>query len=157
MDPSGTHIYVADNGSGAVSSYSIGANGALTSLGPDTVVTGALSVLNVAVDPSGKYLYVLDAGNPSPTPPISGQLYGFTLTSGLPSTTPITGTPVATGVAPTGIAIDPTSALIAVDNSGISGPGTISLFTIGSGGTLTSDTPVATGQSPIFVTFYNAP
>lgn len=131
----------------------------MTSLGTPTTVTGAKSVLNVAVEPTGKYLYVLDAGNPNATPtPINGQLYGFTLTAGVPSTTPITGTPVATGLAPTGIAIDSTGTLIAVDNAGDgSTASTISLFTIGSGGALTSQTPVATGVSPIFVTFVNAP
>ena len=159
LDPSGTHLYVANNGDGTVSGYSIGAGGVLTSLGTPTTVTGANSVLNVAVEPTGKYLYVLDAGNPAATPtPINGQLYGFTLTSGVPSTTPITGTPVATGLSPTGIAIDPTGKLIAVDNAGDgSTASTISLFTIGSGGALTSQTPVATGVLPIFVTFYNAP
>ena len=159
LDPSGTHLYVANNGDGTVSGYSIGAGGVLTSLGTPTTVTGANSVLNVAVDPTGKYLYVLDAGDPSATPtPINGQLYGFTLTAGVPSTTPITGTPVATGLRPTGIAIDSTGTLIAVDNAGDGGTAsTISLFTIGSGGALTSQPAAAAGISPSFVTFFNAP
>jgi Bacterial Ig-like domain (group 2)/Lactonase, 7-bladed beta-propeller len=160
LDPSGTHLYVANGTDGSISSYSIGAGGVLTSLGTDTVVTGALSVFNVAVSPDGNYLYVVDTGNPTATPAVHGQVYGFLLDAGSPST-PISGTPIATGLAGTasavdsaGIAIDPTGSLLAVDNGGSSN---ISLFTIGSGGALTSDTPVATGNGPLFVTFYNVP
>jgi DNA-binding beta-propeller fold protein YncE len=157
LDPSGTHIYVA-NGDNTVSGYTIGSGGVLSLLST-TTITNAVSVLNVAVDPSGKYLYVLDGGNPTTTPPTNGQLYGYTLSNaGVPSTTPITTTPIATGEAPTGIAIDPTGVLIAVDNGGdTQNPSTISLFSIGNGGVLTTDTPVATGVNPIFVIFYNAP
>ncbi len=154
LDPTGTHLYVANKTANSVSSYSIGAGGALTSLGPDTVVTGAVSVINVKVAPNGSYLYVLDVGNPTATPAVAGALYGLPSTSGVPGTTPISGTPVATEVAPTDIAIDPTSSLIAVDNSGSNA---ISLFTIGTGGALTSQTPVATGNLPLFVTFLNTP
>jgi 6-phosphogluconolactonase (cycloisomerase 2 family) len=156
-DPTGTYLYVANNVDNTVSGYSLGTGGVLTSLGTALAVPNAVSVLNVAVSPNGSYLYVLDGGNAGATPTVDGQVYGFTLTSGVPSTTPISGTPVAAGVGPTGIVIDPTSSLIAVDNSSLGAAGTISLFTIGSGGTLTSDAPVDTGLSPIFVTFYNAP
>jgi DNA-binding beta-propeller fold protein YncE len=153
LDPSGTHIYVPNNVDNTVSGYTIGSGGVLSLLST-TTITGAASVLNVAVDPSGKYLYVLDAG----VVPGNGQLYGYTLTGGVPSTTAITSTPIATGEAPTGIAIDPTTSLIAVDNGGDGvDPSTISLFSIGTGGALTTDTPVAAGVSPIFVIFYNAP
>jgi 6-phosphogluconolactonase (cycloisomerase 2 family) len=154
LDPTGTYLYVANKTDNSVSSYSIGAGGVLTSLGPDTVVIGALSLINVKVAPNGNYLYVLDAGTPLTTPAVPGAVYGFTLTSGVPGATPITGTPIATEIAPTGMAIDPTSALIAVDNSGSNA---ISLFTIGSGGALTSQTPVATGNLPLFVIFSNTP
>jgi hypothetical protein len=90
-------------------------------------------------------------------PFIPGALYGYTLSSGVPSATPITGTPIPTGIAPQDIVIDPTSSLIAVPNAIVNGPGSISLFTIGSGGTLTSETPVATGKTPDFLTLFNAP
>lgn len=58
------------------------------------------------------------------------------------------------------MAIDPTGVLLAVDNSNVQttpAPGSISLFTIGSGGTLTVDAPVAAGMDAEFVTFYDAP
>jgi 6-phosphogluconolactonase len=149
MDPAGTHIYVPNNTDGTVTTVSIGAGGALTTVGTTTVGNpSTVSVLNVAVDPTDKYLYVLDNGVSG-----VGAVYGFTLTSGVPSTTPISAA-VATGNVPNGIVVDATSVLVAVDNSS---DGTISLYTIGSGGVLTSQTPVAAGDGPLFVTFYNAP
>ena len=157
LDPTGTYLYVANNTAGSVSSYSIGAGGVLTSLGPDTVISGAVSVTDVAVTPNGNYLYVLDYGKPTVVPFVPGALYGYTLSSGVPSTTAIAGTPIATGIAPQDIIIDPTSSLILVDNAIVGGPGAISLFTIGSGGTLTSEPSVPTGKTPEFVTLFNAP
>lgn len=157
LDSTGTYLYVANNTAGSVSSYSIGAGGVLTSLGPDTVISGAVSVTDVAVTPNGKYLYVLDYGKPTVVPFVFGALYGYTLSSGVPSTTLIPGTPIPTGIAPQNIIIDPTSSLIAVDNAIVGGPGAISLFIIGSGGSLTSEPAVPTGTTPEFLTLFNAP
>ncbi len=164
LDPAGTHLYVANAGAtagaGTVSAYSIGTGGVLTSVGSATAITGATDVINVAVDPTGKYLYVLDSGD---TVSITGQVYGYNIGAGGAIGAAITGTPVATGLGPTGIAIDPTSSLIAVDNN-FDIPGTISLLSIGAGGALTADTPVQAGNStdpfgsaPLFVIFYVAP
>ena len=151
IDPTGTYLYVPNSGDtpNTVSLFSIGAGGALSPLAsPTRTITGATDVINVAVSPNGSYLYVLDGG--------SNQVFGYTLAAGVPSTTPITGTPIATGSLPTGMAIDPTSSLLAVDNLGTTtSPSTISLFTIGSTGALTSQTPVATQDSPKFIVFYN--
>lgn len=156
LDPTGTHIYVANNGDNSVASFSIGTGGALTSLGANLSVPGAVSVLNVAVTPNDQTLYVLDSGAVSG----NGQVFGFTLTSGVPGTTPLTSTPVATGNLPSGMAIDPTGVLLAVDSSNFANSptvGSISLFTIGSGGALTVDTAVAAGINCMQVTFYDAP
>lgn len=153
LDPTGTYIYVPNSVDNTISAYSIGAGGALTSiLSTARAVPGASSVLGVAVSPNGSYLYVLDGG-PSGG---NGQVFGFTVAAGVPSTTVISGTPIATGVGPLGMAIDPTSSLLAVANVGDTiNPSTISLFTIGSGGALTSQTAVAAGVSPSFIVFYN--
>ena len=76
----------------------------------------------------------------------------------VPSATPISGTPLPTGVAPKGIAIDDSGSLLAVDNNNLGvSPGTISLFTIGSGGALTAAPAVNAGNSPQFVNFFNLP
>ncbi|HTZ49087.1 MAG TPA: beta-propeller fold lactonase family protein [Verrucomicrobiae bacterium] len=148
-DPTGTYLYVANNFANTtptVTSFTLGANGALTQL-TTTTVTGATAPLNVAVTPNGSFLYVLDG---------VGGLYGFTLSAGSPSTTAIAGSPFPTaGTIPTGIAIDPTSSILAVDNSDTSN---ISIYTINAtSGVLTPQTPVSTGSSsrPFFVVFYN--
>lgn len=153
IDPTGTYIYVPNSVDNTISAYSIGAGGALTSiLSTARAVPGAASVQSVAVSPNGSYLYVVDGG----TSPGNGQVFGFTLAAGVPSTTPISGTPVPTGETPMGIAIDPTGSLVAVSNVGDTvNPSTISLFTIGSTGALTSQTAVAAGVSPNFIVFYN--
>ena len=153
LDPSGTHLYVANTVSNSIAGFSIGTDGVLASLGMDTAVTGAIAVENLVVDPTGARIYVLDSGNVSGT----GQVFGFVINSGGVIGAAISGTPIATGTTPLGaIVIDPTDAILAVDNSGSNN---ISLYTIGSGGALTAATPptVSTGTTPFYVTLYNAP
>lgn len=157
LDPTGTYIYVPDSVANTVTTYSIGSGGALTNANTTTAVGSATAFWNVAVDPSGKYLYVLDQGNPTASPATNGAVYQFNLTSGIPGTAPV-GSAVSTGVYPNGIVVDPTTSLVAVENAGDQvNPSTISLFTIGSTGALTAQTPVATGIGPFFVIFYDAP
>lgn len=159
------HLYVANEGPPqSVSGYSISSGtGQLTSVGADTPVTGATFTINVITDPTGKYLYVLDSttGPPPPDAPLS-QVFAFNLD-------PATGvigsqidTPLLTGNSPNGMAIDPTGALLAIDNNF---DNTLSLFTIAPSGSttpspggLTAKTPptVATGNQPLFVVFYTA-
>lgn len=149
LDPTGTYIYVANEGDNSIASFSIGTGGALTSLGANLSISGASVIMNVVVAPNNETLYVLDAGSTG-----NGQVFGFALTSGVPGATPIAGTPAATGGGPTGMAIDPTGVLLAVDNSLSDN---ISLFTIGSGGALTIETPATAGVHAKFATFYDAP
>lgn len=161
LDPTGTYIYVPDSSANTVTTYSIGSGGALTNANTTTAIASATVLWNVAVDPSGKYLYVLDQGDITSTPQTNGAVYQFNLTSGIPGTAPV-GSPVSTGVYPNGIVVDPTTSLVAVENAGninsaTPTPSTISLFTIGTGGALTAQTPVNTGLGPFFVIFYDAP
>jgi trimeric autotransporter adhesin len=154
-DPTGTYMYIAD-GDTTITTYTLGTGGALTNENTSTTAAGAFSINSVAVTPNGSYLYAVDSGNGS----TNGGLYGFTLTSGVPSTAPISGSPFALGIDPTNIIIDPTGALIAINNVGDGATpalSNISLFTIGSGGAVTSQTAATTGLSPYFVTFYNVP
>lgn len=145
------HIYVANSGDGTVSVFSIGSGGVLSQVGSSNFsVTGANTVFNVVTDPTGIYLYVLDS------PPAAGQVFAFNLDATGAITTPI-GSPVATGQSPIGMAIDPTGALLAVDNNF---DATISLFKVtltgaGAGG-LSTQTTVNADSVPQFVTFYTA-
>jgi len=154
------HLYVANEGPPqSVSSYSIdSATGKLISVGADTPITGATFTINVITDPTGKYLYVLDSttGPPPPGAPLS-QVFAFNLNPATGVIGSQIGTPLLTGNSPTGMAIDPTGVLLAIDNNF---DNTISLFTIGSTtpGGLTPATPptVATDNQPLFVVFYTA-
>jgi 6-phosphogluconolactonase (cycloisomerase 2 family)/uncharacterized protein YjdB len=147
------HIYVANSGDKTVSVFSIdGTTGLLTQVGSTNfTVTGANTVFNVVVDPTGKYLYVLDS------PATAGQVFAFNLdqTTGA-ITTPQIGTPQPSGQSPIGIAIDPTGALLAVDNNI---DNTISLYKVStSTGALTVSSPatVPTDLVPQYVVFYTA-
>jgi len=156
------HVYVANNGTTtqSVSGYSIGSNGQLTSVGADFIVTGAVATINVLTDPTGNYLYVLDAdagGN--------GQVFAYNLNT----STGLIGSEIGTTAQPTqigpfGLAIDPTGALLAIDNN-VSN--TISLFKVAAAGSTTpppggltpANPPTVatdTNGAPLFVTFYTA-
>jgi 6-phosphogluconolactonase (cycloisomerase 2 family) len=154
------HLYVANEGPPqTVSGYSINSStGELTSVGPDKAVTGASFTINVITDPMGKYLYVLDSTSGPPPPP--SQVFAFDLDPASGVIGNQIGTAQLTGNSPTGMAIDPTGVLMAIDNNF---DNTISLFTIGAMGSatpggLTPATPltVATDNQPLFVVFYTA-
>jgi len=68
VDPSGTYVYVANHASDNVSAYSIDSGtGALTDLTgspfADTSTGGTTAPYGLAVDPSGKYVYVANNGS----------------------------------------------------------------------------------------------
>jgi 6-phosphogluconolactonase (cycloisomerase 2 family) len=170
LHPSGAFVYVANQGTGSagtgsVSAYSIDTTstdptaGQLTALSNSPfAIASATDVFNVLVDPSGKFLYALDAG-PFPG---NGQVYSYNLSSGVIGTA--VGSPAATGSIPFSFAIDPTGVLLASANS-FDMPGTISLFSVSSGAlgtgiTVPSDTSSSqssSGSDPLFIVFYNAP
>src|SRR6266403_846639 len=153
------HVFVANSGDGRVSVYSIDTSsgstaGQLTQVGSNFPVTAASVVFNVLTDPTGKYLYILDS------PATAGQVFAFNLdqTPGATNgaiTTQI-GTAQATGQSPIGMAIDPTGALLAIDNNF---DATISLYKVStSTGAVTPATPptVQTDTAPQFVVLYTA-
>jgi 6-phosphogluconolactonase (cycloisomerase 2 family) len=153
MDPSGTHLYVANSLDNTVTIIPIAADGAMGTPVTTAVITGAVNISAVVVDPAGTHLYVLDSGA------ATGQVYGSALNNNtFDPTAPITATPIGAGQFPFyNVIIDPTGKLLATANNFDGPPGTISLYQIGSGGTLTADTPVNAGNSPTFVIFLNAP
>jgi 6-phosphogluconolactonase (cycloisomerase 2 family)/uncharacterized protein YjdB len=151
ISPSNASLYVANSTDNTVTSFSLNStNGALTNAAA-TPVSGATLVGNVVVDPTNAYLYVLDAGDGVDP----GAVFAFALGSDGTIGAAIAGTPVATGVSPTGIIIDPTGTLLAVDNNFSNN---ISPFGVATDtGTPTVEPTVATGNGPLFVTFLNAP
>ena len=104
MDPSGNFLYVGNSGSFDISVFSIGASGALSPVSQCTS-TGTcsatapigLSALNMAVAPSGNFLYVTGQGT-------QGYIEAFPLSQGILGT-PVAGSPFTTGTNPFGLAI----------------------------------------------------
>jgi 6-phosphogluconolactonase (cycloisomerase 2 family) len=136
VDPSAKYAYVANSGDGGtpstVSQYAIGPSGQLTALTPATVAAG-IGPSAVAVDLSGKYVYVPNAG--------SNAVSQYTIGAG-GSLTAI-GSPVPAGSSPAAITVDPGGKYAYVANSGEYGTqdSTVSQYAIGSGGVLA---PMAT-------------
>jgi 6-phosphogluconolactonase (cycloisomerase 2 family) len=161
------HLFVANNGSPqSVSAFSIDTSsgstaGQLKKIGSDVPVTGANSTLNVLTDPTGKFLYVLDLFA-STAPSAPGQVFAFSLDPATGVIGSQIGTAQTVGQNPTGMAIDPTGALLAIDNNI---DNTISLFIVAGAsstapppGGLTATNPptVSTDTAPQFVVFYTA-
>jgi 6-phosphogluconolactonase (cycloisomerase 2 family) len=152
IDPSGTHLYVPNSVDVTVSVYSIASRGILTQVGTATPITDgtkpASFPFNVSVDPSDTYLYVVD----QPGLSVLGAVYGFKIGTNGAVGAPV-GLAVGTGKGPTGIVIDPTGVLVAVDNNG---ENSITPYALGAGGVLTAYPIVTTGGAPQFLTFYTA-
>jgi 6-phosphogluconolactonase (cycloisomerase 2 family) len=145
VTPNDQYLYVINN-AGSVSAYTIGATGALTAAtGPTTVLNGPLFG---AIDPTGTYLFVPDAGD--------NTVVTFTIATDGSLTA---GTPFAvTGATHLQVvAVDPTSKfLYTVDSpGGSSGNGNLYALSIGAGGVLTatinSGNPYPLGAGPIGV------
>src|SRR5208337_2085623 len=116
----------------------------LSTPGTVSTVTGAVALSNIVIDPSDKYAYALDNSvNPS-------NIYAVKVGTGGALGPAIGSSPTSAGILSFGMAIDPSSTLLAVDNNFSD---TISLFSIGSGGALTPLVPASTGSAPLFVTF----
>ena len=145
IDPINTYLYVP-MGNNNVSSFQITSNGQLSTPGTVSPVAGATLLTNIVIDPSDKYIYVVDNG---PIPPIPSNIYAFQVGTGGALGAAI-GSAVPAGITTFGMAIDPTSALLAVDNNFSD---TISLFSIGSTGALTPLVPASTGAAPLFLAF----
>ena len=150
------HLFVANESGPSVSAYTITASGSnageLVAIGSGpTPITGANDTINVIASPTGNFLYVLDYGNGT----TGGQVFAYNLTASSGVIGSVVGTAGPTGVAPTGMAIDPTGVLLAIDNFA---DADISTFNIGSNGgvTPTSTPTVAADTYTEFVVFYTA-
>jgi 6-phosphogluconolactonase (cycloisomerase 2 family) len=140
VDPSGKFVYVAnaadcDFVAGSVSMYKINTafNGALSSTG--TIAAG-FCASSVAVDPSGKFAYVANAGDGNVS------MYAIDATTGALTSN---GTIVA-GTRPVSVAVDPSGKFAYVTNSSSNG---VSMYSLNAAsGALTSLGTIGTGMSP---------
>lgn len=126
--------YVADGATG-VNAYSIDATtGALTAIG--SALAAGTSPSNLAVSPSGAFVFVSNAGSNN----VSAYAVGST-----GALTAVSGSPFAAGTGPVAVTVDPSSRYVYVVNKTA---GSVSIFTIGSSGQLVSAGSVNTGSSP---------
>jgi DNA-binding beta-propeller fold protein YncE len=145
VDPAGRYVYVTNftrgkaTEPGSVEVFSIGTGGALS---PVTCTTNCQTGNGsypeaVAVDPTGRYLYTADDGDDS----VSAFSIGSDGTLTPIVCSPASNCQTLAGTTPQALAIDPTGRFLYVTGSGGS---TISVFSIGSDGTLT---PIACSPS----------
>ena len=145
VSPSGRYAYVANEGDGTVSQYTIGTlssltPGALTAMSTPTVLAGT-NPASVTVSNSGQYAYVANYG--------SNTVSQYTIGTGGALTAMATAT-VAAGTNPYSVTVDPSGRYVYVANEG---GYNVSQYTI-VGGALTpiaTATTVAAGTNPISV------
>ena len=132
ITPNGQDLYVANTGPGVgtVSTFSIGAGGALTQLGTG-LISGAgpsSTPWDVAVSPNGQELYVTNFG--------AGTVSSFSIGAGGALAQQGTGVTSGEGTSsePESLAVAPNGQELYVTNFGA---GTVSTFSIGAEGTLT--------------------
>ncbi len=149
VDPSGKFAYVANGYGGGfidavpfnVAMYAINATtGALTSIG--TIATGT-EPTSIAADPSGKFVYVVNANMGAAAGNVS--MYAINATTGVLTSM---GT-IAAGADPVCVAVDPAGKFAYVANSHSND---VSMYTINATtGALKSTGTIATGKDPVSV------
>jgi len=95
----GNYLFAINTGSGSISSYAIAADGSLTLLGstPFNAPTG-LRPFDARLDPSGAFLYVVDAG--------TAKVSAFAVDGGTLTELPSSPIAIPGGAAPFGIVVD---------------------------------------------------
>jgi 6-phosphogluconolactonase len=139
IDPTGKYLLALDGANGLLTEFSIGTDGALTSM-PTSAVVGPNASFG-AFDLSGRFFYISNG------PDNTISQFSFAADGTLAPLSPAT---VATGAQPTQLVPDPTGRLLYVTNLAAN---TVSQYTIGQDGTLTPlGTPtVATGLAPLTI------
>src|SRR5262249_50190606 len=142
VDPTGKFVYVANSGCdafvGNVSMYTLNpATGALTSIGPPVTAADFIS-RSVAVDPTGKFAYVANAGDscqPDATFGGSITMYSINAIAGALTSTgtieaPCAPPPSPGSCAPISAAVHPSGKFAYVANEGGFEPTSVSMYTI---------------------------
>jgi 6-phosphogluconolactonase len=115
-----------------VSQFNIGTTGALAPMSTPTVAAGIFP-FTVTVDPSGRYVYVANAGSFPNMPVVAGTVSQYSIGAG-GALAPIGTGSVAAGLGVSSVTVDPTGAYAYATNRGES---SLSQYTIGVNGALT--------------------
>ncbi|MHB8253030.1 MAG: beta-propeller fold lactonase family protein [Acidiferrobacter sp.] len=144
--PNGQNLYASDwaeAGLGDVTPFSIQGDGTLQGMTP---VTAGQSPMGIAVDPSNRYLYVVNSCYENSTGGnCPGTISGYSLSQGTPS--PLTTSPtVSTGLYPILLTIDPTGLYLYVTQSAVD---SIGIFAIDpNSGALAAKGSTSAGTDP---------
>jgi len=149
VDANSAYTYVANITGDTVSQYAIGADGTLSKLSPVTVPAG-IEPAYVAIDPSNRYVYVANF-TIDVHPGTAGTVSQYTL-GAAGQLTPMATPAVTTGSGPGWIAFDSFGHYVYVTNSGNGTvPGTVSEYSIGADGALTSIGTITAGPSTFMI------
>jgi 6-phosphogluconolactonase (cycloisomerase 2 family) len=140
IDAYGRFLYIADINNSSVYAFQINpTTGALTAVTGSPFTANVSGPISLIADHSGQYLYVINNGGNTPTPPapdISGYTIDQTLTATGGAITPFTSAPtIPTGSSPLFSTLDPSGTFIYVPDSTDK---TVTTYSIGSGGALTN-------------------
>jgi YVTN family beta-propeller protein len=157
VDPTGKFAYVMNGGcsggiGGYVSMYTINpTTGALESIGPPIwTYDYGTTPGSVAVDPSGKFLYVTNSGDPWDLDDGSVALYTINATTGALTPTGTINGNCPRLCFPASVVVDPSGKFAYVVSGGV--PFSVEMYTIDvTTGALTSIGTIAAGTSPVSV------
>lgn len=158
VHPSDKYAYVVNVSLSTISQYAIDQDstsmtyGELKPMTTPTVSSSGSAPYNpfdIAVHPSGNYLYVVNRGNGNPgdiSSTTPGSITQFTIAAD-GSLSQVTTATIAAGLSPTSIAVDPSGKYVYVTNAG---DDTVSQYDVGTDGSLSAMTTptIATGQWP---------
>jgi 6-phosphogluconolactonase (cycloisomerase 2 family) len=138
VSPNSTYLYLALSGTGGgLAAYTIGSNGALTSVSSSPATTGT-QPFSVVVNSAGTDVYVANRG--------SNNISGFSIASN-GTLTPLSGSPYTSGIAVTALGVDNSGDyLLAVANGGSSD---LTQYSYDSAGNLDFSASTATGTDPV--------
>ena len=149
VDPSGRFAFIANRNSGkpsgSVSAFTVNAaSGALAPIGTTAIAAGTEPVA-IAVDPLGKFVYVVNGGTGSGGAGGSVSAYAVNATSGALTAV---GSPVAAGTNPGSVAVDPSGKFAYVANLGSNNGSAFSINATTGALTPLGSPTFATGLSP---------
>jgi len=144
VDPEGRFAYVANRGDDTIGAYAIdGVTGALTPVPgspfPENPTIRGEFPWSVAVDPTGKFVYVANY--------YAANVRAFGIDQNTGALAQVPGSPFPAGGIPRGLTVDPAGRFVYVANGYRGSPGIVSAFTIdANSGALT---PVAGSPFPV--------
>lgn len=129
FEPSGQFAYISSQSAGIVTTLTINpVTGVLTSTGSSATIPGAPVLAQTIVDPTGRFLYVLDTSSGTETV----DEFSIDTTNSVTKGNLTSIGSISAGAGATGFVMDPQGRFVYVTNSG----GTITGFSIAANGTL---------------------